>query len=87
MRKIAEPGTNCKRISKWCFSNFTVSPLTEKKVAMDILRIKYIFKPYNLVRFYPLKGDHSFSYYKFAYQNIDGDLFLSISSETNMVLF
>ena len=30
MRKIAEPGTNCKRISKWCFSNFTASPSTEK---------------------------------------------------------
>ena len=42
MRKITEPGTNCKRISKWFFSNFSASPLTPKKVAVDILRIKYI---------------------------------------------
>ena len=43
MIKIAEPGTNGKKFSKWCFSNFTAFPLTEKKVTMDILRIKYIF--------------------------------------------
>ena len=63
MRKIAERETNCKRISKWCFSNFIASPLTEKKVSMDILRINYIFffSLYNLVHFYPLKGDNFFS--------------------------
>ena len=62
MRKIAEPGTNCKIISKWCFSNFTASPFNRKKVTMDILRIKYIFSLYNLVHFYPLKGDTFFSF-------------------------
>ena len=31
MIKIAEPGANCKRISKWCLSKFTVSPFTENK--------------------------------------------------------
>jgi hypothetical protein len=30
MIKIAEQGTKCKIISKWWFSNFTASPLTEK---------------------------------------------------------
>jgi hypothetical protein len=24
-KNIAKPGTNCKRISKWCFRNFTAS--------------------------------------------------------------
>lgn len=30
MQKIPEPGTNCKRIFKCRFSNFTASPFTEK---------------------------------------------------------
>jgi uncharacterized protein YheU (UPF0270 family) len=31
MIEIAEPWTNCNRISKRSFSNFTTTPLTEKK--------------------------------------------------------
>ena len=31
MITIAEQGTNCKRVSKLCFSNFTAFPLTDKK--------------------------------------------------------
>ena len=41
MIKMPVSGTNCKTVFKWYFSNFTASPL-KKKVAIDILRIKFI---------------------------------------------
>jgi len=57
-KKIAKPGTNCKRISKWCFSNFTLSPLTEKKLPWIYWGWSIFFRLYNLVHFYPWKGDN-----------------------------
>ena len=54
-------GTNCKRISKLCFSNFTASPLTGKKSPWIYWGLSIFFSLYNLVHFYPLKGDNFFS--------------------------
>jgi hypothetical protein len=59
--KVAEPGTNCKRISKWFFSNFNASPLTEKKSPWIYWGLSIFFSLYNLVHFYPLMGDDFFS--------------------------
>jgi hypothetical protein len=70
MRKISEPGRNCKRISKWCFSNFNASPLTEKKSPWIYWGLSIFFNLYNLVHFYPLKGDNIVNIFSSQVPNI-----------------
>jgi hypothetical protein len=45
MRKISNQEQIAKEFLFGVLDNFTASPLTENKVAMDILRIKYTFQP------------------------------------------
>ena len=87
--KIAELGTNCKIIFKWCFSNFIASSLTETCVYKDHVLLYFFFC--NLFQvFHKVTGlESSNKHFKTEFQNFKvdfpGDLDLSGENAISML--